>query len=308
MAESSLFWYGKISQGAPGDAGGYTDVQFTEFVKAVFEFRTGVLSGLRVTPTAPASKAIQVSAGVGVVRGRVYTNDGATNLPVSDNTSGSTRIDCVVVRVDYAGQTARLAILEGTPGAGVPALTQNEGVIWEMSLAQISLASGFATITEGDITREREWARDNAPGDTKFSFQRRSQEPDWLLCDGRAVSRTTYADLFDAIGTDHGVGDGSTTFNIPDFRGRSPAGMDNMGTARGSANVNTSAGADILGGTDGAETKTLSDNNLPPNIYANRGGPSLLASGTAWYINQIGASAPLNVVSPQLFGYIYIKT
>lgn len=46
----------------------------------------------------------------------------------------------------------------------------------------------------------------------------------WLLCDGAAVSRTTYADLFAAIGTNYGAGDGSTTFNVPDMRGRLPAG------------------------------------------------------------------------------------
>jgi len=42
----------------------------------------------------------------------------------------------------------------------------------------------------------------------------------WLLCNGAAVSRTTYADLFAAVGTTYGVGDGSTTFNLPDLRGR----------------------------------------------------------------------------------------
>ena len=46
----------------------------------------------------------------------------------------------------------------------------------------------------------------------------------YLLCDGSAVSRTTYADLFAVIGTFFGVGDGSTTFNLPDHRGRSPIG------------------------------------------------------------------------------------
>ena len=46
----------------------------------------------------------------------------------------------------------------------------------------------------------------------------------WLLCDGSAVSRTTYATLFAAIGTTWGAGDGSTTFNLPDLRGRAPIG------------------------------------------------------------------------------------
>lgn len=46
----------------------------------------------------------------------------------------------------------------------------------------------------------------------------------WLLCNGQAVSRTTYADLFAVIGTAYGVGDGSTTFNIPDLREAVPKG------------------------------------------------------------------------------------
>ena len=47
----------------------------------------------------------------------------------------------------------------------------------------------------------------------------------WLLCDGAAVSRTTFAALFAAIGTTYGVGDGSTTFNLPDLRGRVAVGF-----------------------------------------------------------------------------------
>lgn len=47
----------------------------------------------------------------------------------------------------------------------------------------------------------------------------------WLMCDGSAVSRTTYAVLFAAIGTMYGAGDGSTTFNLPNLIGRVPLGM-----------------------------------------------------------------------------------
>lgn len=48
----------------------------------------------------------------------------------------------------------------------------------------------------------------------------------WLKCNGAAVSRTTYADLFARIGTAHGNGDGSTTFNLPDYRGVFPRWLD----------------------------------------------------------------------------------
>lgn len=73
----------------------------------------------------------------------------------------------------------------------------------------------------------------------------------WLLCDGAAVSRTTYADLFAVIGTTFGTGDGSTTFNLPDLRGRMPLGLDNMGGT--SADRATETEADSLGGTEGDE-------------------------------------------------------
>lgn len=49
----------------------------------------------------------------------------------------------------------------------------------------------------------------------------------WLLCEGAAISRTTYADLFAAISTAHGSGDGSTTFNLPDYRARFLRGRAN---------------------------------------------------------------------------------
>ena len=72
----------------------------------------------------------------------------------------------------------------------------------------------------------------------------------WLLSDGSAVSRTTYSALFTAIGTTYGTGDGSTTFNLPDLRGRTPFGKDDMGgTAQ---NRITSAISGVTGTTLGA--------------------------------------------------------
>lgn len=61
----------------------------------------------------------------------------------------------------------------------------------------------------------------------------------WLMCDGSAISRTVYASLFATISTTYGVGDGSTTFNLPDFRGRFARYMDNMGTPAGAASRDT---------------------------------------------------------------------
>jgi microcystin-dependent protein len=74
----------------------------------------------------------------------------------------------------------------------------------------------------------------------------RNEAPDgYLLCQGQAVSRSKYADLFGVVGVTYGAGDGGTTFNVPDLRGRVPVGVD--GTAgRLSAN-------DTLGKSGGSE-------------------------------------------------------
>ena len=87
----------------------------------------------------------------------------------------------------------------------------------------------------------------------------------WLECYGQAVSRTTYAALFAAIGTAYGVGDGATTFNLPDMRGRTVAGEDDMGGS--SANRLTGLGngvdGDTLGATGGLESTTIAQANIP---------------------------------------------
>ncbi len=94
----------------------------------------------------------------------------------------------------------------------------------------------------------------------------------WLICDGLAISRTTYASLFGVISTNYGVGDGSTTFNIPDLRGRVPLGKDNMGgTAVGRVtNAEVGIAATVLGATGGAQSVTLTaaQSGLPSHSHS----------------------------------------
>lgn len=88
----------------------------------------------------------------------------------------------------------------------------------------------------------------------------------FVLAYGQAISRTTYATLFSLLGTTYGNGDGSTTFNIPDIRGRVVAGKDDMGGSAASRLTSTFFGttAAALGATGGSESKVLIVANLPP--------------------------------------------
>lgn len=78
----------------------------------------------------------------------------------------------------------------------------------------------------------------------------------FFLCDGAAVSRTAYAALFAAIGTTYGAGDGSTTFNLPDLRGRVPAGLQAGDSDFGALN-----------GQGGAKTHTLTVSQMPTHNH-----------------------------------------
>lgn len=89
--------------------------------------------------------------------------------------------------------------------------------------------------------------------------------PGFLLCDGSEVSRTTYGLLFAVIGTTYGIGNGSSTFNLPDLRGRIVVGKDDMGGTP--ANVITDPSADVLGGTFGEEEHALTDSEMPIHTH-----------------------------------------
>ena len=92
----------------------------------------------------------------------------------------------------------------------------------------------------------------------------------WQLCYGQAISRTGYPELFTIIGTTYGSGDGSTTYNLPDLRGRATYGVDNMGgTAAGRISVaGDNFDGTVLGSSGGYQNQTLSQANLPNVAFA----------------------------------------
>lgn len=102
------------------------------------------------------------------------------------------------------------------------------------------------------------------PIGTGFDYFGTTAPTNYMFADGSAISRTTYSELFDIIGTTYGAGDGTTTFNLPDKRSRVSIMVDSEGT-------NATEFPD-LGDTGGSTTKDISHNHkLKTNINANSG-------------------------------------
>lgn len=157
----------------------------------------------------------------------VATNSNTTNTTlninsygavpvVKDSASGPTALtggEIVAgntVGVIYDG-TAGTYHLTGAPVGTLPSLTVS-GTLTAGTVAATSLTiDGVSPVASGEVA----------------AFARNTCPAGWLAADGTAVSRTTYANLYAAIGTTWGVGNGVTTFNVPDFRGEFLRGWDN---------------------------------------------------------------------------------
>src|SRR5574344_1256757 len=88
---------------------------------------------------------------------------------------------------------------------------------------------------------------------TIFAFAGNDIPKGYLPCNGSAISRETYADLFEVIGTTYGAGDGSTTFNLPNLTDKFIQGSDTAGTVKsaGLPNITGKWGIDAGGGAYG---------------------------------------------------------
>lgn len=112
-------------------------------------------------------------------------------------------------------------------------------------------------------------ANTGTPAGVIMPYAGSSEPSGWLFCSGNAVSRTTYSGLFSAIGTTYGPGDNSTTFNLPDLRGRVIAGRDDMGgtaalrVTNSGSNANSGIAGTTLGANGGTQTHILTTAQLP---------------------------------------------
>lgn len=179
MTEISLPWQGT----AVGDAGAYSHTQWAQAWSAMLHGYSAVsayadrgpirdtgtppVHSLFVQPTTPASAAVEILAGAALVDGTFYLNDAAVQLTIAANASGNPRIDIIVLQKNFATQTIRLAVHQGTPAASPvpPSLTQVAGVTWEVPLAHIAVANGFASILLADISPRHDWVN---PADSVY--------------------------------------------------------------------------------------------------------------------------------------------
>lgn len=238
-----------------------------------------------VAPAIPAGKnpcaKVALSVGQTSIANANITDERTSNPGVNAilNTLVDAKGDLIVATADNT--PARLAV--GTNGAVLTAdSTQATGVKWA---PPAGVPAGALTMYGGST----------AP-------------TGWLLCDGSAVSRSTYADLFTAIGTAFGVGDGSTTFNVPDMRSRSP-----IGAGQGSGLTNRA-----LAATGGAETHTLTTAEMPAHTHSyvvprdgheDTGGPNVSGpNNVSAATDSTGGNGAHNNMHPFLAVNFIIKT
>ncbi|HML21808.1 MAG TPA: phage tail protein [Aggregatilinea sp.] len=206
--------------------------------------------------------------------------------------------------------------------ASVPVYLSTDDLPTPGQMGRLAVVSGVLYVDTGSV-----WQAQSSGGGTVGSalpvgamipYPVTTPPTGWLLCAGQPVSRTSYPDLFAAIGTTFGLGDGSTTFNLPDFRGRTIAGLDNMGGV--SANRVTNGAADAVGGSMGEELHQLTVEELPPhahpasagNFWGNASGPyGVTSGGTAVQQAQTGYAGSNyfhNNMQPTTFMPWIIKT
>jgi microcystin-dependent protein len=136
-----------------------------------------------------------------------------------------------------------------------------------MSLPALPVSADTRSITERVNVLIRDYnTMLRVPAGCVMPFAGTTPPDGWLLCYGQAVSRTGYSDLFAAIGTTYGAGDGSTTFNLPDLRGRVAAGKDDMGGSAAGRLTSPVSGA-TLGASGGEQSHMLSTAEIPAHSH-----------------------------------------
>lgn len=183
--------------------------------------------------------------------------------------------------------SSQLDISADDKGLLIPRLTATQRIgiaspATGLLVYQTTDVTGFYYYTGTAWTNLVNGGSGGVPTGTIMAFAGSTAPAGWVLCNGAAISRTTNSLLYAAIGVAYGIGDGSTTFNIPDLRGRTIFGLDNMGgTAAG--RLTTAGGIsanNALGATGGAQTLSIGVTNLPSHNHTFTGTSATTSSNS----------------------------
>jgi microcystin-dependent protein len=136
-------------------------------------------------------------------------------------------------------------------GIGTTTPTNKLDINGDLRIQTITPGSGADVALVADATGVVKQVAPNPVGEI-IIYPMATAPTGYLICDGSAISRTTFSDLFAILGTSYGPGDGATTFNLPDLRGEFVRGSDNgrgldVGRANGTVQSGTLVGADVDG-------------------------------------------------------------
>lgn len=181
--------------------------------------------------------------------------------------------------------TAQLDVTATDKGLLVPRLTASQRIgisspATGLLVYQTNDVTGFYYYTGTAWTNLVSGGSGGVPTGTIMAFAGSTIPTGWALCNGAAISRTANANLFAVLATTYGAGNGSTTFNVPDLRGRTVFGLDNMGgTAAGRLTTTGGISANnTLGATGGDQTLTIGVTNLPAHNHTFTGSSATTSS------------------------------
>ena len=230
----------------------------------------GILWGCGMTVT---STQIEIASGMFVLGGRMIWVDGKTVFEVKNPIqNGYARLKAKIdlnaaTTQEECGQFA--TEIEFSTTELFPGLTQEDinstGKIYEQELAVVKIEAGNVTgivkkLENAGIDAEKlggKLPEYYTPPGTGEEYYGETPPDGYLFANGAAVSRATYAKLFEKIGTAYGAGDGSATFNLPDKRGRAGVGKDTGTFSR-------------LGSSGGAETHVLTTAQMPSHNHTQK--------------------------------------
>ena len=177
------------------------------------------------------------------------------------------------------------------------------------TLGGVKVGSGLS-ISEGVLSTTGAAPVDSTPTGSVIAFAGASAPTGWLMCNGDAVSRTTYAALFSTLGSTYGAGDGSTTFNLPDLRGEFVRGLDggrgvDSGRTLGSAQSGQNASHSHTGSaaSAGAHSHTASSSSSGSHSHsgsAASGGSHSHSHDVPWRTTTVPAGSADSVFGANL--------